>query len=119
MTCRRIASLHVCSKWYMYHLEYMNGKAGGDPKRKLLEAAVEYLARNGIADLSLRGLAPPLGTSHRMLLYHFGSREGLLVGVVRAVEARERKVLAELQHEFEPGVSPAEVARRFWHRLTD
>ena len=49
--------------------------------------------RDGIADLSLRQLAAAIGTSHRMLIYHFGSREGLLVAVTRAVEEREREML--------------------------
>ena len=43
-----------------------------------LAAAVAIAMQGGIADLSLRELAAAIGTSHRMLLYHFGSREGLL-----------------------------------------
>ena len=46
-------------------------------------AAMEYVAEHGVGDLSLRGLAAALGTSHRMLSYHFGSREGLLIEVIR------------------------------------
>ncbi len=53
------------------------------PRDRLLAAAVEQAMRGGIADLSLRELAAAIGTSHRMLLYHFGSREGLLVAVAR------------------------------------
>ena len=53
---------------------------------RLLEAAVQHALKKGIVDLSLREIALEIGTSHRMLVYHFGSREGLLVAVVR--EAR-------------------------------
>jgi AcrR family transcriptional regulator len=60
---------------------------------RLLAAAVDHALADGIADLSLRQLAAAIGTSHRMLIYHFGSREGLLVAVARAVEERERQVL--------------------------
>lgn len=56
------------------------------PRERLLAAAVEHVAAHGVGDLSLRRLAAALGTSHRMLVYHFGSREGLLVEVVREVE---------------------------------
>ncbi|MDT7648160.1 MAG: hypothetical protein QOC75_5160, partial [Pseudonocardiales bacterium] len=42
-----------------------------------------YFGTRGISDLSLRQLADALGTSHRMLIYHFGSKEGLLTEVVR------------------------------------
>jgi AcrR family transcriptional regulator len=40
---------------------------------------VSYAESHGIADLSLRQLADAIGTSHHMLICHFGSREGLLV----------------------------------------
>ena len=44
--------------------------------------AIDYVAANGIGDLSLRALAAALGTSHRMLIHHFGSKEGLWVAIV-------------------------------------
>ena len=47
--------------------------SGDDPRRQLLEHAVGYLTDHGIGDISLRELAAALGTSHRMLIYHFGS----------------------------------------------
>ena len=57
---------------------------------RLLAAAVDHALTAGIADLSLRELATAIGTSHRMLIYHFGSRQGLLVAVAKAVEESER-----------------------------
>ncbi|MDQ7810223.1 TetR/AcrR family transcriptional regulator [Amycolatopsis sp. A133] len=77
------------------------------PRAKLLAAAIDHIAHHGGADRSLRALAAELGTSHRMLIYHFGSKEGLLTAVAREVEARQRAALA--------GLDPAE----FWRRLTD
>jgi AcrR family transcriptional regulator len=87
------------------------------PRERLLEAAVEYVAAHGIGELSLRQLAAALGTSHRMLVYHFGSKEALLVEVIRAVEARQRQALAELAADAHLPV--AEQARRMWRRLAD
>jgi AcrR family transcriptional regulator len=78
---------------------------------------MEHVARNGVGDLSLRGLASALGTSHRMLSYHFGSREGLLIEVIRAVEAQQRAALAELLGD--PESSPQETMRRMWRRVAD
>ncbi len=88
-----------------------------DAKEKLLAAAVDYVAANGVADHSLRSLAAALGTSHRMLIYHFGSREGLLVEIVREVEARQRAALAEL--DLDPDASAADVMRQQWADLAD
>ncbi len=65
------------------------------PRDALCARAVAWFADNGIGDTSLRTLAAGIGTSHRMLLYHFGSRQGLLAAVVEAVERSEQAVLAE------------------------
>lgn len=89
-----------------------------DPKQALLDAVVDYVAEHGIGELSLRSVAAAVGTSHRMLLYHFGSKEGLLVEVVRAVEERTRGLFADLMQHPDLS-SPGEFARQFWRRLTD
>jgi len=82
------------------------------PKDRLLDAAVEHALNRGIVDLSLREIASAIDTSHRMLIYHFGSREGLLVAVVREVERREREMIT--WESFTAG-----DARRTWDRLCD
>ena len=81
-------------------------------RERLLDAAVRHALDAGIADLSLRQLAAAIGTSHRMLLYHFGSREGLLVAVTQAVEEQQRAAL------LESGTTPRD-AQRSWERLSD
>ncbi|MGI5222653.1 TetR/AcrR family transcriptional regulator [Nocardia sp. CA-290969] len=48
-------------------------------RAELLDAVVGYIAEHGLADLSLRPLAAALGTSSRMLIYYFGTKEELLV----------------------------------------
>ena len=83
------------------------------PRERLLAAAVAIAMQSGIADLSLRELAAAIGTSHRMLLYHFGSREGLLAAVTVSVEEAERATLREA------GAVNADDARRFWARYSD
>jgi AcrR family transcriptional regulator len=82
----------------------------------LLDRCVEFLASNGFSQLSLRQIAAGTGTSHRMLIYHFGSREGLLTAVVNRVEARQREAFAAMARETD---DPIELGRRFWRRLTD
>jgi AcrR family transcriptional regulator len=83
-------------------------------RERLLAAAVRHALDAGIADLSLRQLAAAIGTSHRMLLYHFGSREGLLVAVTQAVEEQQRAALLGSGS----GTGPQD-ARRSWERLSD
>ncbi|NKY27315.1 TetR/AcrR family transcriptional regulator [Nocardia gamkensis] len=48
-------------------------------RAELLAAVVRYIADHGLADLSLRPLAAELGTSSRMLIYYFTTKEELLV----------------------------------------
>ncbi|RZU15892.1 TetR family transcriptional regulator [Kribbella rubisoli] len=82
----------------------------------LLADAVDHFARNGIGDASLRSIATSVGTSHRMLIYHFGSREGLLAEVVRTVEQQQRDLLAEV---LATDLPIAEQSELFWRRVTE
>jgi AcrR family transcriptional regulator len=68
-------------------------------RRDLLEALIDAFARDGIGDRSLRDVAEAVGTSHRMLLHHFGSREGLLLAVVEEVERRQAGLLDDLPRD--------------------
>ena len=95
----------------------MASPALADPRSRLLAAAVGYLQQHGLGDLSLRELAAAIGTSHRMLIYHFGSKEGLLVAVVHAVEAEQRDFLVGLADD--PAIGPIEAMRAMWRRLAD
>lgn len=63
-------------------------------RSELLEAAYGYALEHGLADLSLRPLAAAIGSSPRVLIYLFGSKDGL----VRALLDRARvDELAALQ----------------------
>ena len=99
----------------MYHLVHGGRNPGRTPKEKHLEAVVEVALAGGIADQSLRAIAEAAGTSHRMLIHHFGSREELLVQVIRAVEARQRAALSELSAGS--GEVTGDLASHFWKQL--
>jgi AcrR family transcriptional regulator len=90
---------------------------GKSPRQKLLDGAIDYVAHNGITDLSLRQLASALGTSHRMLIHHFGSKEGLWVAIVRQVEDRQRAILADLVPAADVPVD--EAMRAWWRHISD
>jgi AcrR family transcriptional regulator len=82
---------------------------------ELLAAVVDHLAVSGATDLSLRAIADAVGTSHRMLSYHFGSRDGLVLAVVQAVEAAQQAVAAALADN---GLSPADQMRALWAQVS-
>jgi AcrR family transcriptional regulator len=77
-------------------------------RRQLLEALIEAFAGGGIGDRSLREIAEAVGTSHRMLLHHFGSREELLLTIVDEVERRQMSTLPEA------GTDPADAMAAMW-----
>ena len=81
----------------------------------LLTRIVEHVAANGLADTSLRELADEVGTSHRMLNYHFGGRDGLVAAIVQATEANQREALAELGGS---AATPEAVIEAQWEQLT-
>ena len=85
----------------------------------LLERAIGHFAAHGIGDTSLRALAEAIGTSHRMLIYHFGSREGLLAAVVDTVEEGARQTLARMVEEARADPDPLDAGLRYWRLVTD
>jgi AcrR family transcriptional regulator len=86
-------------------------------RERLLRSAIDYLGARGITELSLRELAEALGTSHRMLIYHFGSKEGLFTEVVQAVERSQRELWDQLLAD--PELGPAQRSLRLWQGVSD
>ena len=87
------------------------------PAERLLDAVIEHFTAEGLADQSLRRIAEAIGSSHRMLLYHFGSKDGLLLEVVREVEARTQVRLAALGEDAVGQTD--QLIRRMWAYLAD
>jgi AcrR family transcriptional regulator len=83
---------------------------------QLLELAYAYLLEHGLAGLSLRPLAQAIGSSPRVLLFLFGSKEGL----VQALLGRARTAQIELLNEIRQSGSAgdfAAVVRGVWRWL--
>ncbi len=81
-------------------------------KEELRDAALRYLVQHGVANASLRPIAAATGTSARILMFHFGSKEGLLRGVMQELHARLQKSL--LQMRPQPDTTGAPPLKRFW-----
>jgi AcrR family transcriptional regulator len=87
-------------------------------KERLLNAVIEHFAADGLADQSLRRIAEAVGSSHRMLLYHFGSKDGLLLEVVSAVEDRTRAQFTAAGDAVAPE-RVDELVRAMWRYVAD
>ncbi|MEJ7634780.1 TetR/AcrR family transcriptional regulator [Aeromicrobium sp.] len=87
------------------------------PKDRVLDDLIAHLSEHGLGNTSLRGLAAGVGTSHRMLSYHFGSRHNLLIEVSQRVELRQREAFIALVADSEAPVS--ELMWAMYRRLAD
>jgi AcrR family transcriptional regulator len=94
----------------------MPRKADPQNRANLLDAALDYVTLHGIANLSLRPLAQALGVSAGILLYHFESKEGLAVEVLRRAGDRQRALFDRLRYDDDR--SAADVCRDVWRILS-
>jgi AcrR family transcriptional regulator len=79
-------------------------------REELLELAYAYVQRHGLVRLTLRPLAEAIGSSPRVLLYLFGSKDGLVRALLGRARADE---LAGLQ-DVEPAGDLARAVERTW-----
>lgn len=87
-----------------------------DPRLALVSRVTRHLEDNGVDGQSLRSIAAGAGTSHRMLLYHFGSRDGLLSAVVDGLWQRLHEEFLAHMTSVEAG-GAREAALRLWSVL--
>jgi AcrR family transcriptional regulator len=85
-------------------------------QEELLERAYRYVVEHGLADLSLRPLAAAIGSSPRVLLFLFGSKDGLVRALLGRARAEE---LAFLDRSLREGAGDdlASVVRTTWEWL--
>ncbi|MFK4086152.1 TetR/AcrR family transcriptional regulator [Kribbella sp. NPDC020789] len=83
-------------------------------EQELLERAYEYSLSHGLADLSLRPLASAIGSSPRVLLFLFGSKDGLIRALLARARSDELDLLRQIDSQYDepPGLSV--VARELW-----
>ncbi len=86
-------------------------------RKRLLDLAIDYVLTHGMADLSLRPLAKALKTNARMLVYHFGSREGLMRQILEGLREREDARIQAWFKKNRGGTLP-EFLRWYWQRMS-
>lgn len=87
-------------------------------EKELLEAAYRYVLDNGLADMSLRPLAAAVGSSPRVLLFLFGSKDGLIRALLARARADELALL-ELVGRASANEGLAETVRTTWTWLSN
>ncbi len=82
-------------------------------KQELLGALISYLMKHGLADLSLRPMAAETGTSARLLIFHFHSKEQLVTEVLEEMQLRLQASFTRLL-AAKPGSRNVPLMRAFW-----
>lgn len=89
-----------------------------DERQRLLGLTAQYLLEHGVLELRLRTLAEAIGTSHRVLLYYFESREELVTlaldEAARLTSVRDASLLGPAG--VDPDVESELV--RVWSRIS-
>jgi AcrR family transcriptional regulator len=74
-------------------------------REELLDGAYAYVLEHGLADVSLRPLATAVGSSPRVLLFLFGSKEGLVRALLARARADELAALAGIGEAADAGAA--------------
>ena len=94
-------------------------RPGADRRTEILEAAIRVLARDGIAQASTRKLAAEAGINQATLLYYVGSKDELLLAVLREMmrQTREIAIAAATEHVLPLREAIANSVRAYWHHV--
>jgi AcrR family transcriptional regulator len=87
-------------------------------RSRLRDQAVGYVMTHGIGDLALRPLAKALKTNARMLIYHFGSREGLMREILAGLREQESARVARWMTSTRKPRTLPEFLRWYWRRVS-
>lgn len=93
----------------------MGREADPSIKAALLEDVLQYLLAEGLQEFSLRPMAKAIGSNARMLIYHFGSKEEL---IVEALGLLQKKTLLQLGEKSSVESELREGLRGLWQLFT-
>lgn len=83
---------------------------------ELLDAIVAYIAKKGVAELSLRPLAKAVHSSPRVLLYYFGSKEKMVARAIQRLRDRQRAGFGKMREARYD--RPSDACRAIWKRMS-
>jgi AcrR family transcriptional regulator len=90
--------------------------ANPERPKALLDSVAGYLVSHGVADVSVRDLAKGVGSSPRVLLYYFGSKEALIAGAFSRLRDRQRAALSKIKLSV-TGDS-GDLCRTVWRQMS-
>lgn len=93
------------------------GRLPSPRRTELLEAAYRYVLGTGLGELSLRPLAAAIGSSPRVLIYLFGSKDGMLRALLNRFRADQLAMLDTVRRATGESARLDVVAEHLWSWL--
>lgn len=87
-------------------------------RERILRRVTEKLARSGLAGTGLRDLAAAAGVSHRTLLYHFGSRDELVLEALGRLRDYQYGLVTKTLNDDPSRPDVSDLARGVWKNIT-
>jgi len=87
-------------------------------RERLIERVAARLAESGLAGTGLRDLAAAAGVSHRTLLYHFGSRDALIVEALGLMRERQAEMVEVAWSNAASRPAAFDLARGVWKNIS-
>jgi AcrR family transcriptional regulator len=94
----------------------MTARVPSPRQDELLELAYQYVLVHGLADMSLRPLAKAIGSSPRVLLFLYGSKDALIRALLDRARAEELAAIAAFR-EMESPADLIDSALQVWQWL--
>jgi len=94
------------------------GRAPSARQDELLELAYQYVLVHGLAGMSLRPLAKAIGSSPRVLLFLYGSKDNLIRALLDRARSDELAAVAAFRDTGSPA-GLIDSARQVWQWLAD
>jgi AcrR family transcriptional regulator len=86
-----------------------------DRRATMIRAAYKVMARDGVHRVPLQQIATEAGVSKGLLLYHFQTKDGLVLASLEWVlEATERRIRQRLAESGDPAAAISEVIDAIW-----
>lgn len=87
-------------------------------REELLDACLQHVADTGFSDFSLRSVAAAVGTSHRMLSHHFGSKDGLERAIIERIRDLLTAPLQETESQAQ-NLTARQLIEGTWNAMTN
>lgn len=93
-------------------------KPPGTSRERVLAGATEEFAAHGFAGARIDRIAGRVGLNVRMIYYHFGNKEGLYRGVLRAIYVEAATMLTRVAEHTDPVRRSVEAVSQYFDLLT-